>query len=541
MISTFINDQAAYTPMENMWFKLHDVWHIQKRNTCWNFKSNKLDFHMFFIPIGGLGHVSINGHNYGLRPGFIVVCRAGQEVRAEAAVQDEDGIYIVCFESGFAVLETANDPPDRSESLFPFSGDIDFTPSHADLALCDTMARCWHSKNKMERLRSQAAFHELLYSIMQSRLLKNVKGWNKELVAAKAFMERHYEQAIDIEQLAGSMQVSSRHFRRLFKDTYGISAMDYINELRMKKAKQLMEKGCMTIEEIARQTGYNNESHFRRMFRKQVGIPPALYLKNRQMKVAAYNWSNLGQLLPLHIIPQAAPMDQYWTDHYRRKYGADVTVPLGHRYDFNREALSRFGPDCIIGIDAYVTPEEQERLGQIARTFFVPWLTGSWRDHLRLIAEFLDRGREAEAWLDKYDDKAGLVSDKVNRLIRQDDLLTIMIDRKGCYRWVNRREDPAALPFAPRRIDQLPSDFIRMTADELQDWEAGRILILLSEDVMSRVTWHELQQTQHWKNLKAVRGQRVHIVTIGPWFEYTAYNHGMILDQIMGICGHVLP
>ena len=73
--------------------------------------------------------------------------------------------------------------------------------------------------------------------------------------------------------------VSEAYFRRIFTEKYGISPKEYIINMRIDYAKQLLRSGQMSVSDTARACGYFEESHFSREFSKRVGVSPCEYKK----------------------------------------------------------------------------------------------------------------------------------------------------------------------------------------------------------------------------------------------------------------------
>ena len=59
----------------------------------------------------------------------------------------------------------------------------------------------------------------------------------------------------------------------------GISPLKYINEVRIKKAKVLLQTRDNSVSEVAMAVGFNDVNHFGRMFKKQYGITPSTLFK----------------------------------------------------------------------------------------------------------------------------------------------------------------------------------------------------------------------------------------------------------------------
>jgi len=92
-----------------------------------------------------------------------------------------------------------------------------------------------------------------------------------------SYMERHYLENININQLAERSGFSPRHFTRLFLKTYNTTPIEYIIHLRLQKACSLLKGTRLSISEIAFQCGYNDSNYFTRQFRKEFSLTPSEY------------------------------------------------------------------------------------------------------------------------------------------------------------------------------------------------------------------------------------------------------------------------
>lgn len=86
---------------------------------------------------------------------------------------------------------------------------------------------------------------------------------------------------ISVELLAKQAYMSTSHFHKLFKNTLGISPIDYINAEKIKFAKKLIkEYKNLRISEIAFKSGFNNTSYFNRQFKKMEMMTPQQFKKS---------------------------------------------------------------------------------------------------------------------------------------------------------------------------------------------------------------------------------------------------------------------
>lgn len=83
-----------------------------------------------------------------------------------------------------------------------------------------------------------------------------------------------------IDEIAESINVSKDHLHKLFKKELGISPIKFVNNLRLEKAKELLENTFLRIKEIRTLVGINDEADFIRDFKKHYGLTPSEYRKN---------------------------------------------------------------------------------------------------------------------------------------------------------------------------------------------------------------------------------------------------------------------
>ena len=104
-----------------------------------------------------------------------------------------------------------------------------------------------------------------------------------EIIQAIGWFERHWREPISIEDYAARNRLTPYWFRQKFKAYTGTTPAQYVINLRITNAMNLMENTDYNIEQIAEAVGYDNPSYFRRLFRKHTGMSPSEY-KQRHKK-----------------------------------------------------------------------------------------------------------------------------------------------------------------------------------------------------------------------------------------------------------------
>ena len=98
-----------------------------------------------------------------------------------------------------------------------------------------------------------------------------------KLAAATAYMEKHFSEDLRMEKLAEIAGYSVRQFTRLFRAAYAVTPMNYLVNLRMQKAMQLLKNTALSVGEAAWRCGYEDQNYFSRIFRQYAGMTPSEY------------------------------------------------------------------------------------------------------------------------------------------------------------------------------------------------------------------------------------------------------------------------
>ncbi len=97
------------------------------------------------------------------------------------------------------------------------------------------------------------------------------------ILRAKKYIHRHYREPIRLADAAGYLQVSSFHLSRIFSRESDFSFFDYLLEVRLNEAKQLLASGRYRVGEVALRVGYEDAGYFCRLFKARAGCTPKEY------------------------------------------------------------------------------------------------------------------------------------------------------------------------------------------------------------------------------------------------------------------------
>jgi transcriptional regulator GlxA family with amidase domain len=94
---------------------------------------------------------------------------------------------------------------------------------------------------------------------------------------AEAWILDHCREDFSFEWLARELGMSPRNFMRRFKSATGATPLEYIQRLRVRAAKRLLETDHMTVQEVSGAVGYEDVAFFRTIFKRHTGLTPSVY------------------------------------------------------------------------------------------------------------------------------------------------------------------------------------------------------------------------------------------------------------------------
>lgn len=91
------------------------------------------------------------------------------------------------------------------------------------------------------------------------------------------YIHKNYSHAINIAHLSRDLGISSGYLARLFKKDTGETLVQYINRVRIMKAKALLQETDLTIADIMEKTGFSTVQHFFKQFKRYAGCTPKTF------------------------------------------------------------------------------------------------------------------------------------------------------------------------------------------------------------------------------------------------------------------------
>ena len=93
----------------------------------------------------------------------------------------------------------------------------------------------------------------------------------------RSFIENNLDSTIRAGDLAQLVRLSTRHFFRAFRNTFGEPPLSYVMKRRMRRAQELMLTSRAPLSQVALECGMCDQAHFSRTFRRVIGSKPTIW------------------------------------------------------------------------------------------------------------------------------------------------------------------------------------------------------------------------------------------------------------------------
>lgn len=121
---------------------------------------------------------------------------------------------------------------------------------------------------------------KIITCVVDAMEKNNNHKYYKLIALAENYIENHYmEKELSMDGVAKHVHMSTSYFSVIFKNEKGLSFTDYLIQIRIAKAKELMRHTDLRAYEIAMKVGYDTAAYFSTAFKKVTGYSPSEYKK----------------------------------------------------------------------------------------------------------------------------------------------------------------------------------------------------------------------------------------------------------------------
>ncbi|NGP44268.1 AraC family transcriptional regulator [Bacillaceae bacterium SIJ1] len=157
-------------------------------------------------------------------------------------------------------------------------------PEHSPIQLLFSMWQMASENHIKDSFRASSLAYQFVTELYRHVLTleKNATDWPLSIVQTTSFIHKHFAQDIALDDLVKVSQLSRYHFTRRFKQTTGMSPMQYVTKIRIEKAMALLSSTSLQTHSIAKKCGYPEANYFNKVFKKIVGTSPSLFRRQHR-------------------------------------------------------------------------------------------------------------------------------------------------------------------------------------------------------------------------------------------------------------------
>ncbi|SDW47724.1 response regulator [Paenibacillus sp. CF384] len=136
----------------------------------------------------------------------------------------------------------------------------------------------FHHEVQQAYLEAKAALHQRNVQKANDRIyvLESAQDSNV-MTDIQKYIQTHYFNELSLMHLSNTFHFSREHISRRFKQDFGVNVSDYLEQIRIAKAKQFLSSPCLKISQIAEMVGYPDMKYFTKVFKKTTGNSPQHY------------------------------------------------------------------------------------------------------------------------------------------------------------------------------------------------------------------------------------------------------------------------
>lgn len=244
----------------------------------WQWRVDLVDYDLW-LAVAGKGQFLLDGHRYVIHPGTLFWLRPGDE---GFATQDPDDPLVVIYVHFSFYPNGAGDPVPLTPNILP-SRHIPIQDFARIETLLARIVRLQEQPSPLSVVEARALLRlAIIEAYRQSAVDHGVANVQPDPRIAHVLQRLHRQPAdrLSLSEAAALANLSPDHFSRLFKAHVGASFRTYSLDVRLDRARHLLEETTLTVSEIAQSLGYDDVFLFSRQCKARFGCAPT-HLRRR--------------------------------------------------------------------------------------------------------------------------------------------------------------------------------------------------------------------------------------------------------------------
>lgn len=235
----------------------------------------------------GILHLTIDKTTYTAETGSIFIVNS-QEIHEMSLTDTNTIYYTILFPLNSLIFQMQDNCNQSfllplSEQTMLFSTNLNESAYHSvyETKLKELIS-IYYKKSTAYQLGTKSCLLSLIYLLYTNsdiHLSKKDLTYNKLHREILYYINENYLETIPLEDIANHFHMAPKYFSRYFKNIFHTTLTEYITQLRLEKALELLQHSELSVTEIALQTGFSSCSYFNKRFKSTFGKSPKKYLE----------------------------------------------------------------------------------------------------------------------------------------------------------------------------------------------------------------------------------------------------------------------
>jgi len=522
-----IDQTSPSVPLNSLVFHILGI-ELFDHPVGWSSDRHTSDIHTLLIFTTGSGSLLLDGKTIYFTADKCYLLSPGTSLQ----IDNEYDNAVRYYQITFTAIQLGNSQHDSyTGSIFSDRFELSAYPFSRLIRLTEELYAGSGISCDIESFKQRIRFQELLGFLIEQNLQSDHQFNSTQSVESTIhYMKNNYSHNITVKKLAQLANVPYWQYTPIFQELTGKKPLDFLNELRISRSKELLMNSRARLREIALQVGFADEYYFNRRFRQITGMAPKQYARYICNTTRIRDWT--GHEVEIPAQPKRIIYDG-------ETFGDLIALGIeAVGNSINPEQLEVLKPDLIILASA-----DERKYNKISRV--APTVTfnsfAPLEKRLQTLGNWLGKKREADQWLDTYNTKASAVWQQLRSTIEPGETASVFIYEHGRRLFVMGALGLSSVLYHPfgfqpagkiQEILDAGKGFEEISPAGLPAYAGDRIFMLIPEKDESRQAMEELMSSALWHSLPAVRNNRIHVVEAEKWNYGDAMTREKLLEAL---------
>ncbi|MDF2607046.1 MAG: hypothetical protein K0S34_1241 [Bacillales bacterium] len=267
--------------IERMNFSIIEVYNDEFPSDYEASPNNKTMGYGFLYILNGSGIFTFADKELVLKKGQIIHGNRDTSLKIKITSDEPLEYFLILYSCSLSYYDNQERFSIGVQSPFHFEGAIEIENKAELVGILQYLSENWKNKYGVEKIRLKGQFYEFLYLVLKSIENKNKRNDLQINVQSTIdYMKHNYMEPLNLDLFAEKTGWSTGYFCNVFKNKVGISPIEFLIDIRMERAKVLLERSNSSLKDIAKSVGYEDPYYFSRIFKKKIGCSPSQFKKS---------------------------------------------------------------------------------------------------------------------------------------------------------------------------------------------------------------------------------------------------------------------